>query len=29
MMESGAVKLTENYIDDDLVKHAATYLKEK
>jgi catechol 1,2-dioxygenase len=29
LMESGAVKLTENYIDDDLVKHAATYLKEK
>ena len=29
LMESGTVKLTENYIDDDLVKHGATYLKEK
>lgn len=29
LTESGAVKLTENYVDDDLVKHAATYLKEK
>ncbi|MDB5278005.1 MAG: catechol 1,2-dioxygenase [Ferruginibacter sp.] len=29
LMESGAVKLTENYVDDDLVKHTDTYLKEK
>jgi hypothetical protein len=29
LMDAGAVKLTENYADDDLVKHAAIYLKGK
>ncbi|HET6556528.1 MAG TPA: hypothetical protein VFG54_04385 [Prolixibacteraceae bacterium] len=29
LMASGGVKLTENYIDDDLVKHATVYLKER
>lgn len=28
-MEAGTVQLTESYVDDDLVKHTAIYLKEK